>query len=193
MRVYIFRHGATSWTKTCQHTGLTDLELSLKGDSEAKSLGESLKGVKFDHVFSSPLKRAQKTCVLAGFEKEMKLDPDLVEWNYGDYEGLTTEEIRDKVPGWTIFSGDPPNGETSLEIQKRADRFIAKIKSLSGDIAVFSSGHISRVIAARWLNLPVFFGSYLSLSTCSKSVLGFEREYPVILQWNGTSHLNRLE
>ena len=193
MKVYIFRHGATQWSITGQHTGSTDLELTLNGINEAKSLGESLKGMKFDHVFSSPLISAQTTCVLAGYEKGMEIDSALLEWDYGDYEGVTSEEIWKTRPGWTIFSGDPPNGETSVQIAKRADFFIEKLKLLSGNIAIFSSGHISRAITARWLNLPVSFGSYLYLSTSSKSILGLDRDLPVILLWNDTSHLNKLE
>ena len=192
MKVYIFRHGETEWSLSGQHTGWTDIELTLKGELEAKYLGDSLKDVKFDHVFSSPLKRAKNSCALAGFSKQMKLDPALLEWNYGDYEGLTSIEIWKKNPGWTIFSSNPPRGETSQEITARIDLFIENLKSLSGNIAIFSSGHISRALAARWLDLPVSFGSYLSLSTSSKSIVGFDRSLPVILLWNDTSHLNRL-
>ncbi len=191
MKVYIFRHGETEWTVSGRHTGWTDIELSPNGEQEARCLGKSLKGMKFDHVFSSPLKRAKESCILAGFGKEMQLDPALLEWNYGGYEGLTTTEIHKNAPGWTIFTGDPPKGETSSEIAKRADLLIENLKSLGGDIAIFSSGHISRAIAARWLGLPVFFGTYLFLSTASKSIIGFEHEVPVILLWNDTSHLNR--
>lgn len=191
MRVYIFRHGETEWTVSGRHTGWTDIKLTPNGEQEAICLGKSLKGMKFDHVFSSPLKRAKESCILAGFGKEMQIDSALLEWDYGAYEGLTTVEIHKNAPGWTIFSGDPPNGETSSEIEKRADLFIENLKKLGGDIAIFSSGHISRAIAARWLGLPVSFGTYLFLSTASKSIVGFDREVPVILLWNDTSHLNR--
>ncbi len=193
MKVYIFRHGETSWSISGQHTGWTDLELNSNGINEAKFLGRALKGVKFDHVFSSPLKRAKETCVLAGFEKNMQLNPALLEWNYGDYEGLTSAEIWKIDPNWTIFTKDPPKGETSKEIEERVDLFIEKLRDLKGDIAIFSSGHISRAFAARWLNLPVSFGACLYLSTGSKSILGYEHKSPVILLWNDTSHLNRLE
>ncbi len=193
MRIYIFRHGETQWTKSGRHTGWTDIELSPNGVEEALCLKESLKHIRFDHVFSSPLKRAQETCVLAGYGKQLQIDPALLEWNYGAYEGLTSEEIWKNEPGWSIFIKDPPGGETSKEIAIRVDFLLESLSALGGEIALFTSGHISRAIAARWLNLDVSYGSLFYLATASKSILGFEREKPVILLWNDTSHLNRLE
>ena len=192
MKVTILRHGETEWSLSGKHTGLTDLPLTMNGEKEASLLGLSLKGVKFDHIFCSPLIRAKETCKIAGYAREMKIDPALVEWDYGDYEGLTTSEIHQTKPNWTIFSGDPPHGETSIEIGKRADLLIQRLKKLGGEIAIFSSGHFSRVFAARWLQQPVSFGSHLMLSTASKSIVGFEREEPAILLWNDTSHLSKL-
>jgi broad specificity phosphatase PhoE len=193
MRIHIFRHGSTAWSVSGQHTGLTDIDLTEAGKQEARKLGESLKGQKFDHVLSSPLKRAKETCALAGLSAEMQLEDALLEWDYGDYEGKTSEEIAKTDPDWTIFTKDPPHGETSLEIQKRVDFLIQRLKRLGGEIALFSSGHISRSIAARWLGLPVSFGMHFYLSTSSKSILGYDHNQPIILLWNDTSHLNRSE
>ncbi len=193
MKITIVRHGETEWSLNGRHTGSTDLELTENGRNEAGLLGRSLRKTKFDHVFSSPLKRAMTTCELSGFGMQMKLEPSLVEWDYGDYEGLTSLEICKTVPNWSIFSKDPPNGETSKQICNRVDALLEKLKALGGDILLFSSGHISRAIAARWLGLPVSFGSYLALSTTSKSILFYEKEKPVIFLWNDTSHLKKPE
>jgi probable phosphoglycerate mutase len=144
-------------------------------------------------VFASPLKRVKETCEIAGLGKQMRVDPSLLEWNYGSYEGLTTDEIRKSDPNWTIFTKDPPMGETKKEVAIRLDMFLEVLKTLKGEIALFSSGHISRAIAARWLGLDVSFGSLFYLSTASRSILGFERENPVILLWNDTSHLSKPE
>lgn len=188
-QVYILRHGQTAWTVTGQHTGLTDIDLTENGIREAELLGKSLKKIRFDHVLCSPLMRAKRTCAIVGYEKVAQYDPDLLEWNYGDYEGMTSKEIRKNCPHWTIFTKDPPHGEKSSEVGTRADRIINKIINLEGTVALFSSGHISRVIGARWIALPVSAGQHLLLSTGSKSILGFERENPVIELWNDTSHL----
>lgn len=190
--MFLFRHGETLWSLSGKHTGWTDLELTERGELEAGCLGERLKGSVFDLVLSSPLKRAKKTCVLAGYEEQMKIDPALLEWNYGAYEGLTSKEILEKEPGWNIFTHNPPQGETSEEIQARADHVIETIKGLES-VALFSSGHFLRAFTTRWLGLPIAYGSHLVLSTSSQSILGFEREVPAILLWNDTSHLNRLE
>ena len=189
MKIYLFRHGETLWSKTGQHTGLTDLDLTPEGELEAKQLGESVKNISFDYVFASPLKRVIKTCDFVGLKERAIIEPNLLEWDYGDYEGLTSNEIWKIDPGWTIFKKNPPNGETSLKVQARADRIIHKIRSLDGNIAIFSSGHFSRVIAARWLGLDVSFGASLILSTASKSILGYEHNVPAIFLWNDTSHL----
>jgi broad specificity phosphatase PhoE len=189
MKVYLFRHGETLWSKTGQHTGLTDLDLTPEGELEAKKLGESVKNISFDYVFASPLKRVLKTCDLVGLKENAVIEPKLLEWDYGDYEGLTSKEIWNQDPGWTIFKKDPPDGETSFDVQARADYIIHKISSLDGNIAIFSSGHFSRVIAARFLGLDISFGASLILSTASKSILGYEHNVPAIFLWNDTSHL----
>lgn len=183
------RHGETEWTKSGQHTGLTDIGLTKTGEQQAKKLGKSIHNVQFDHVFCSPLKRVRDTCELAGLSKQAIIDPHLLEWNYGDYEGLTSAEIHQTDPDWTIFTKDPPHGETAREVEHRADEVIDQILELSGTIGVFSSGHFSRVFGSRWLKLPVSYGQYFTLSTASKSLLGFEHDHPAIATWNDTSHL----
>lgn len=188
--VYLLRHGETEWTLSRRHTGLTDIDLTPNGRLEAKLLGKSLHNIHFDHIFCSPLKRALDTCVIADLGESYVIDQDLVEWDYGKYEGLTSAEIQKTDPSWTIFSKDPPGGETSLAVQKRADRFLQRILSLEGTIGVVSSGHFSRVLGARWIEQPVSFGERLTLSTASKSILGFEHGYRVIQLWNNTSHLS---
>lgn len=187
--VYLLRHGETAWTLTSQHTSYTDLDLTPNGRRESKRLGESLKGIKFDHIFCSPLKRAKETCAIAGFRDRAIIDKDLVEWNYGKYEGLTSEEIQKTDSNWTIFSKDPPGGERARDVQERADRFLARILPLEGTVAVFSSGHFSRVLGVRWISLPIAYGERLLLSTASKSHLGFKHGYQVIHSWNDTAHL----
>lgn len=189
--VYIFRHGATLWTQSKQHTSVTDIPLVKEGVKEAKHLRKFItkNDLQFSHILCSPLQRAQQTAKLAGFDQVL-LDEDLLEWNYGDYEGKTTKEIQQTDPDWTIFQKDPPNGETQQQIEKRVDRLILRVQSLEGNcIALFSSGHISRAIGARWLQMPVSFGQHLSLSTASTSILGFEHAHPVLLAWNITSYL----
>jgi probable phosphoglycerate mutase len=170
---------------------LTDIDLTVEGRKEALLLGKSIKGIHFDSVFASPLKRVVLTCELAGLAEKMQVDTHLLEWDYGDYEGLTSAEIWKDNPGWTIFNKDPPNGETSHEVEARADYFLKKVKTLEGNIAVFSSGHFSRVLAARWLGLDVSRGASFFLNTASKSILGYEHNVPAILLWNDTSHLCR--
>jgi len=187
MKIYLFRHGETEWSVAGRHTGLTDLPLTEKGIAEAKCLRM---GMQFDKVMTSPLKRAKETCILAGYEKEMIVEPALVEWNYGDYEGKTSKEIWEGNPGWTIFNQDPPNGEKAEEVGKRADLVISKCSQ--GVTAIFSSGHFLRVLAARWLGLAAADGRYLVLSTASRSLLGSEHKSPAILLWNDTSHLDKL-
>ncbi len=190
-KIYLLRHGETPWTVTGQHTGLTDIELTKNGEKEAKLLGKSLKDVVFDHVLCSPLKRVRETCRLVGInDKDVVIDDGLLEWNYGDYEGITSKEIHKTNPGWTIFSQDPPGGETALDVKKRIDAMFNRVFSLNGTVALFASGHINRVIGARWLGMEPSFGQHLVLSTGSKCLLGFEHGYHVIFKWNDTSHLD---
>lgn len=188
-KIYLIRHGETSWTLSGQHTGKTDLPLTPKGEQDALLLGKRLKGHTFEKILTSPLKRAEDTCELAGLAKHVYRDPDLVEWNYGDYEGLTTQEIHKRSPNWTIFERGAPNGESLSDVSARANKILAKIHSIHGDIALFSHGHFLRILAARWLNLPAQEGKHLLLSACSLSILSYERQTPVLALWNDTSHL----
>src|SRR5579863_8985089 len=150
---YLSRHGDTAWTVTGQHTGLTDLPLTATGENHARKLGARLKGLQFVKVFTSPLQRAAKTCELAGFGVEAEIDPDLVEWNYGDYEGLRSDEILAKRPDWELFRDGCPDGESPAQVGERADRVVRRVRAVAGDVLVFSSGHFIRVLAARWLAL----------------------------------------
>lgn len=181
--LYICRHGETEWSLSGQHTGITDLPLTENGVRQAQELAEKIRGHHFAKVFTSPLMRAKHTCEICGFP-HASIDEDLFEWRYGDYEGKKTSEIRDAVPGWNIFDNGAPNGETPQQISDRADRMIRKIRTIDGDVAIFSSGHFSRALAARWLGFPVTLGKHLILSTATLSILGYERENPAIKQWN---------
>ncbi len=185
-KVYLIRHGETEWTQLKKHTGLTDIPLTDEGREQAEWLKNKLGENKFKRVFCSPLERAKETCEIAGFSKQADIDEDLVEWNYGDYEGKTTAEIREIDPKWTIFSKGAPNGESVGDIATRTQRMISKIRAVQGDVAIFSSGHILRALGVHWLHLPVTEGKLLLLSTASVSVLGYERESPVIVSWNQT-------
>lgn len=185
-KVHLVRHGETAWTVSKQHTGLTDIPLTERGERDALRIGKHLEGLTFAHVFTSPLQRAKRTSVLAGFGPQAKDDADLVEWNYGDYEGLTTAQIRDRRPDWQLFRDGCPGGESVAEIGARADRVIARLRALDGDVLLFSSSHIMRVIGARWLGLDASCGRLLFLSTTTLSVLGYEHDKsePVIQLWN---------
>jgi probable phosphoglycerate mutase len=189
--VYLARHGETAWSLSGQHTGLSDLPLTERGERNARSLGERLKGLTFAAVFTSPLQRATRTCALAGFGAVAKADPDLVEWNYGRYEGRRTAEILKEQPGWQLFRDGCPGGETPQQIGARADRVIARVRAVSGDVLLFSSGHFLRVFTARWLGLAPAAGSYFLLSTASLSALGYEhnQQEPVLRLWNDTRHV----
>src|SRR5208283_803385 len=152
--LYVARHGETAWSLSGQHTGLTDLPLTANGERNARRLGERLKGQTFVKVFTSPLQRAARTCELAGFGAVAETDPDLVEWNYGEYEGLRLAEILAKRPDWEIFRDGCPRGESPQEIGQRADRVVQRVRAVGGDVLLFSSGHFLRVLATRWLGLP---------------------------------------
>ncbi len=189
--VYLARHGETAWSLSGQHTGLTDLALTERGERNARQLGKRLEGLAFSKVFTSPLQRAARTCALAGFGTTAEVLPELLEWNYGDYEGRRTDEIQAERPGWMVFRDGCPGGETSVQVGERADRVVNKVRAIQGNVLLFSSGHFLRVLAARWLGMMAEAGKYFLLSTASVSVLGYEHEVsePVIRLWNDVRHL----
>jgi broad specificity phosphatase PhoE len=184
--VHVVRHGETEWTKSRKHTGLSDIPLTGRGEDQARALGESLRGRTYSHVFTSPLRRALRTCELAGFGAAAQIDADLVEWNYGEYDGWTTLEILKSRPGWNLFRDGCPRGETVKEIEARADRVVRRERALRGDVLLFSSGHFMRVLAARWLGLDASYGRFFLLGTATLSVLGYEHDEsePVLRLWN---------
>ncbi len=188
--VYLVRHGETAWSLSGQHTGHTDIPLTENGELEAERLRRPLSRLKLAKVYTSPLRRAVQTCELAGFRTDAEVSHDLIEWNYGDYEGLKTSEIHSRDPGWQIFRDGCPGGETPDQAAARADRFLERILRIDGEVLVFSSGHILRMIAARWLELPAAAGRYFTLKTASISELGYEgaTSLPVIRRWNDTNH-----
>jgi probable phosphoglycerate mutase len=185
-QLYLARHGETAWTLSGQHTGRTDLPLTERGERNARQLGERLKGMRFAKVFTSPLQRAARTCELAGFGPVAERLPDLVEWDYGKYEGLTTREIRAEHPGWLVFRDGCPGGETPEQVGARADRVIALVREVDADVLLFSSADILRVLAARWLGLPPGAGRHFLLGTTSVSCLGYDhdRSEPAVRTWN---------
>jgi probable phosphoglycerate mutase len=190
--IYIARHGETAWTITGQHTSFTDLPLTEKGKNNARRLADRLKGIAFAKVFTSPLQRAMRTCELAGFGDGAEIDPDLVEWNYGEYEGLRGAEIRAQRPGWQLFQDGCPGGESPRDVAARADRIVARLRAVTGNTLVFSSGHFIRVLAARWIGIePSVHARSFMLSTASLSALGYENDIsrPVIRLWNDTHHV----
>ncbi len=189
--VYLARHGETAWTVSGQHTGRTDLPLTAQGQINARRLGERLRGLTFAKVFTSPLQRAAMTCELAGFSAAAETDRDLVEWNYGQYEGRRTSEIHLERSGWRLFRDGCPGGETPREVGARADRVVSRVRAVQGNVLIFSSGHFLRVFAARWLGLEPGAGAYFILSTASLSALGYEHDLsqPAIQFWNDTQHL----
>lgn len=190
--IYLARHGETTWSLSGQHTGLTDLPLTNRGEWDARMLGERLRGLEFARVFTSPLQRARRTCELAGFGPRAELDRDLVEWNYGDYEGLRTADIRAHRPDWDLFRDGFPGGESFEEIAKRADRVVNRARSVDGSVLLFSSGHFLRILAARWLGLEPQDARYLLLGTTSLSTLTYEHDptEPAIGLWNDMHHLS---
>jgi probable phosphoglycerate mutase len=188
--VYLARHGETEWTVTGQHTGLSDIPLTARGERNARRLGERLQGMKLARVFTSPLQRAHRTCELAGFTSA-EVDPDLVEWHYGQYEGMRTADIRKQRPGWDLFRDGCPDGESVAEVGARADRVVARVRAIDGDVLLFSSGHFLRVLAARWLGQEAAFGRFFNLSTATLSALSYEhnRSEPVVQLWNDAKHV----
>jgi probable phosphoglycerate mutase len=189
-QIYLLRHGETAWSITGQHTGRTDLPLTANGEQRASQLRESLRGVAFARVLTSPRQRARRTCELAGLGAAARVDPDLAEWDYGDYEGRTTAEIHAGNPEWNLFKDGCPHGESVDQIAARTDRVIAGLRSMDGTVAIFSHGHFLRTLAVRWIGLPVGKGQHLALDTASVSKLGYERpgsSVPVISLWNAGS------
>lgn len=183
--IWLVRHGETEWSRSGQHTSRTDLALTPNGERQAAGLKQMLAGHTFALVLASPMKRAIETCRLVGLTPE--ISEDLGEWDYGDYEGLTTTEIQKRVPGWTVWTGTAPNGETAEQVATRAERVLSRALTAGGDAALFGHGHLLRVLAACWIGLQPLGGRLLALSTASLSVLGYERETRVIRLWNQTS------
>jgi len=190
--VYLARHGETAWTISGQYTGLTDLPLTENGERIARRLEERLRGLIFAKVFTSPLQRARRTCELAGFGAVAEIDGDLVEWNYGDYEGRRSADVHRERPDWELFRDGCPGGESPADAAARADRLVSRVRAVPGNVLLFSSGHFIRVLATRWIGLEVTVNAKrFMLSTASLSVLGYEKELsrPVIQLWNDTHHV----
>ncbi len=190
--VYVARHGETAWSLTGQYTGLTDLPLTEHGERVARQLGKRLQGIAFARVFTSPLQRAVRTCELAGFGARAEIDPDLVEWNYGDYEGRRTAEILAERPGWLLFRDGAPGGETPAQVAARADRVVRRVRAVQGNVLLFTSGHFIRVLATQWIGLePSVNSRSFKLSTASLSAFGYEGSLsrPTISLWNDTCHV----
>jgi probable phosphoglycerate mutase len=189
--IYLARHGETEWTISGQHTGLTDIPLTERGEQNARRLGERLKGLVFTKVWTSPLRRVRRTCELAGFGERAAVDSDLTEWHYGDYEGLTSEDIRKVRPGWQLFRDGCPGGELLGDVAARADRVVARVRAVGRDVLLFSSGHFLRVLAARWIGLEATAGRLLFLGTATLSALGYEHgpDEPVLRLWNDARHV----
>jgi broad specificity phosphatase PhoE len=190
--IYMARHGETAWSRTGQHTGLTDLPLTEQGERNSRRLGERLKGLTFAKVFTSPLRRAMRTSELAGFGSVAEIDPDIVEWDYGDYDGRTTAEIRAERPDWSLFRDGCPGGESPLQIAARAERVARRLRTEPEDVLLFSSRHFMQALAARWIGVePVAIAESLMLSTSSLSALGYidSLSQPAIRLWNETHYL----
>jgi probable phosphoglycerate mutase len=183
-QVYLIRHGETEWSVSGQHTGVTDIPLTDNGRQVARLLNPVLAKETFARIWTSPLKRAWETCELAGFGERAEIDRDLMEWNYGEYEGLTPKQIHTQAPGWMIFSDGCPGGEDPEEIGARADRVIARVRAVEGNVALFAHGHIFRVFAARWLGLPATAGRHFLLDTATLNILGYYRDIPAVKRWN---------
>ena len=191
--IWLIRHGETEWSRTGRHTGRTDVPLTPLGERQAAALARHLGGRPFALVLTSPLGRARETCRLTGYAEIAEPTEDLREWDYGDYEGRTTAEIRAEVPGWSIWTGDVPRGESVEQVGIRARRVIARAVAAAGDVALFAHGHVLRILTACWLGLPPADGRLLALGTAAVSVLGCERESRVISVWNQDWHLVRQE
>jgi broad specificity phosphatase PhoE len=189
-RLYLMRHGETAWSLSGQHTGRTDIPLTEKGEQDARQLAERLRAVDFSRVFTSPLQRARRTCELARLGKVAELERDLAEWDYGDYEGQRPVDIHKARPDWNVFRDGCPSGESPTQVSERADRLIARLRTLEGNLALFSHGHFGRVLGARWIGLEIRQAQHLLLSTASISILGYEHnrvEVPAIVLWNAVT------
>jgi broad specificity phosphatase PhoE len=187
MSLYLIRHGETAWSISGQHTGRTDIPLTARGEQDARTLAEGLRAVRFSRVFTSPRQRARRTCELVGLDAATEIEPGLAEWDYGDYEGQRSADIRKRRPDWNLFRDGCPHGESPADVSDRADRLITQLRALQGNIAVFSHGHFGRVLAARWIGLPVSQAQHFLLSTASVSILGYEQnstEESAIVLWN---------
>jgi broad specificity phosphatase PhoE len=182
--VVLVRHGETEWSRDGRHTGRTDIPLTAEGRRHAAALSAPLRAWQFGLVLSSPLQRALETCRLAGYGPTAQLRPELMEWDYGRYEGRTSQEIAAENPGWSLWRDGGPDGETPADVGRRVDRVIAEVRQVAGDILVFAHGHVLRVLAARWLGEPPGGGRHYALQTAALSVLGYEHEDPVISRWN---------
>jgi len=183
-QVYVVRHGETEWSLSGQHTGVTDILLTEKGRAVARRLQPILAKVSFSLVLTSPLGRARETCELVGLGGRAIVEPDLMEWNYGEYEGLTAKQIHAKRPGWVIFRDGSPGGETPEEVAARADRVIARVRAAPGNVALFAHGHIFRVLVSRWIGLPPATGQHFLLDTATLNILGYYRDSPAVKVWN---------
>ncbi len=187
MQICLIRHGETEWSISGQHTGRTDIPLTAHGEDEARRLAPLLREVRFARVLTSPRRRARRTCELAGLGSVSEVEPDLAEWDYGEYEGQRTMDIRERRPDWNVFRDGCPGGETTADVSDRADRLIARLLALSGNIALFSHGQFGCVLAARWIGLPTIDGQHFGLGAASLSMLGFEPSHPdvpIIALWN---------
>jgi probable phosphoglycerate mutase len=182
--VYLVRHGETEWSLTGQHTGITDIPLTENGRKVAKLLEPVLAKEDFALVLTSPLQRARETCQLAGLGEQAEIDRDLMEWNYGEYEGLNPRQVHAKTAGWMIFRDGCPGGESPQQIGARVDRVIARVRALEGHVALFAHGHVFRVFAARWLELPATAGRHFLLATATLSILSYYRDIPAVKRWN---------
>jgi probable phosphoglycerate mutase len=186
-RLYLIRHGETAWSRSRQHAGRTDIPLNEQGERDSRKLLDRLREVRFSRVFTSPLQRARRTCELAGLGGVAEIEPDLTEWDYGDYEGQLSLDTRKKQPGWNLFRDGGAHGESPAQVSERADRLLARLRTLEGNIAVFSHGQFLRVLGARWIGLPVRQAQHFVLGTTSVSILGYEHDLSdesAILMWN---------
>ena len=186
--IWLLRHGATEWSRNGRHTGTSDIPLLPEGEEEAKALAPRLRGQAFAQVWVSPLQRARRTCELAGLGAQADVHPDLREWDYGDYEGITTKEIRQTVPAWSVWSHGCPGGEDAAAVTARCQRVIDQLLTIEGDVALFAHGHILRSLAGTWMEQGACGGKHLILGTGTYSVLGFERENRALKHWNAPCH-----